>query len=74
MAEIRICLDQILQEKNISRYALAKAVGVQYQTIDKYYKNRITRYDKDLILKICLALDCTPGDLIQLKDKKKDAP
>ena len=66
MVEIRLCLDKILEEKNISRYALAKATGTQYPIIDKYYKNRVERYDRDLILRMCLYLNCEPGDLIKL--------
>ena len=69
MAEIRLYLDEILKEKKVSRYALAKATGTQYQIIDKYYKNRVERYDKDLILRMCLYLDCEPGDLIKIVDK-----
>ncbi len=66
MPEIRFCLDRILEEKNISRYALAKATGTQYHIVDNYYKNRIERYDRELILRMCLYLDCEPGDLIKL--------
>ena len=69
MPEIRLYLDKILEEKNISRYALAKATGTQYQIIDNYYKNRVERYDKDLILRMCLYLQCEPGDLIKIVDK-----
>ena len=67
MADICICLDELLEQRNMTRYALAKATGIQYQTIDKYYKNRVARYDKDLILRMCLALSCDPGDIIRLK-------
>ena len=69
MAEIRLCLDKILEEKNISRYALAKETGTQYQIVDKYYKNRVERYDKDLILRMCLYLKCEPGDLIKIVEE-----
>ena len=69
MAEIRLCLDKILEEKNISRYALAKETGTQYQIVDKYYKNRVERYDKDLILRMCLYLNCEPGDLIKIVEE-----
>ncbi|MCI9116943.1 MAG: helix-turn-helix domain-containing protein [Acutalibacter sp.] len=34
--------------------------------IDHYYKNRVTRYDSDLLLRMCNALDCEIGELIQL--------
>lgn len=69
MVEIRLNLDKILQEKKISRYALAKATETQYQVVDNYYKNRVERYDKDLILRMCLYLNCEPGDLIKIVEE-----
>lgn len=70
MAEIqptmRLCLDKLLQERQISRYELAKRTGVTYQTIDSYYKNKVNRYDNDVLLKICLALGCEISDIIKI--------
>ncbi len=36
---VRLCLDRYLQEKGVSRYALAKATGIGYPTMDRYYRN-----------------------------------
>lgn len=63
---VRLVLDQLLAERNITRYALSQKSGIPYPTVDKYYKNKVVRYDSDIILRICLVLDCTPGDLIRL--------
>ena len=62
---IRIILDKALQERNISRYELAKRTGVQYQIIDNYYKNKVTRYDSGILDKFCIALNCTVADIIE---------
>lgn len=64
--KIRIALDEKLEECGITRYALAKLIKVQYQTLDNYYKNKVTRYDSDLLLRICLALKCDIGDIIKI--------
>ena len=63
---IRIKLDVLLESRGITRYELAKRTGIQYHIIDHYYKNRVTRYDSDLLLRMCNALDCEIGELIQL--------
>jgi putative transcriptional regulator len=63
---IRLNLEQLLTQKAISRYELAKRTGIKYQTIDNYYKNKVIRYDTDVLLKICLALDCGVEDVIKL--------
>jgi len=62
---IRIILDRTLEKRNISRYELAKRTGVQYQIIDNYYKNKVTRYDSRVLEKFCVALNCTVADIIE---------
>ena len=62
---IRICLDVLLKNKNISRYELAKRTGIQYQIIDNYYKNKVKRYDSFVLERICYALDCGVSDIIE---------
>jgi len=62
---IRLCLDKILKNRNISRYELAKRTGIQYQIIDNYYKNKVKRYDSFVLERICIALDCTVSDIIE---------
>ena len=68
MIKIRFALDEVLAKKKISRYMLAKLTKTHYQTIDNYYKNKVSRYDRDLLLRMCTVLDCTPGDLIRLEE------
>lgn len=64
---IRITLDKTLENLNITRYKLAKRTGIQYQIIDNYYKNKVTRYDSYVLDKICTALDCEISDIIEYK-------
>ena len=62
---VRISLDKILLDKNITRYESANRTGIRYQVIDNYYKNRVKRYDSYILEKICNALDCSIGDIIE---------
>lgn len=62
---IKVVLDKLLEEQNISRYELAKRTGIQYQVIDNYYKNRVKRYDGYVLERICEALNCSVGDIIE---------
>jgi len=64
--QIVLVLADVLEREGISRYELAKRTGTQYQIIDNYYKNKLTRYDKDILLRICLALDCEVGDIVKI--------
>lgn len=69
MKSIKLSLDTLLSEAGKTRYVLAKEIGISYPTIDHYYKNTITRYDKDILLKICTALNCGIEDLIKIVDE-----
>ena len=62
---VKLTLDKYLNENNITRYDLAKRTGIEYHIIDKYYKNKVVRYDSYIIDKICAALDCNISDLIE---------
>ena len=67
MKTIKITLDKKLRSLGITRYELAKRSSVGYQTIDNYYKNRVVRYDRDILLKICIALNCNLSDIIKIE-------
>lgn len=68
---IRITLDILLQEHQISRYEPAKRTGIQYQIIDNYYKNRVKRYDSYVLDRICDALECEIGDILAFEKVNK---
>jgi len=62
---IKLTIDNALKSAGISRYELSKRTGIQYQIIDKYYKNNIKRYDSFVLERICSALDCEIKDIIK---------
>ena len=64
---IRLSLDKALERRKMTRYELSQKTGIGYQTIDKYYKNRVVRYDSYLLLKICAALSCGIEEIIEIR-------
>lgn len=64
---VKLTLDEKLSREGISRYQLAKDTGIQYQIIDKYFKNKVTRYDSYVLDKICIALNCDISEIITFK-------
>lgn len=71
--KIRIALDEVLRERNMTRYQLSRLASINYQTIDNYYKNRVDRYDSTLLLKMCRALNCEVGDLVRIVHSENPA-
>lgn len=62
---IRLTIDKILEKRGITRYELAKRTEIKFQTIDRYYKNRVIRYDSYILDRICEVLECNVSDIIE---------
>ena len=68
---IRLTIDKYLTEHNITRYELAKRTGVRFQIVDNYYKNKVVRYDSDVLDRFCKALNCDISALIEFTNDTK---
>jgi len=62
---VRLTIDKYLDERGITRYELAKRIDVKFQTVDRYYKNQVVRYDSYILDRICTALGCNLCDIIE---------
>ena len=70
---IRLTVDKYLDKHRITRYELAKRTDIKFQTIDKYYKNRVVRYDNYILDRICTALECDISDIVEyIKDSNNN--
>ena len=61
---VKLTLDRYLNEKKVTRYELSKRTEIKFQTIDRYYKNQVVRYDSYILDLICKALECKISDII----------
>ena len=64
---IEMRLAQILEEKGISRYALAKRTGTRFEVIDRWYNGNMEKMDMDILARICYVLDCDVSDILVYK-------
>ena len=62
---IRLTVDKCLEKQGITRYELSKRTGIRFQIIDNYYKNKVVRYDSDILNRICIALSCDISDILK---------
>ncbi len=67
---VRLTIDQYLDKRGITRYELAKRTEVKFQTIDRYYKNRVVRYDSYILDRICAALHCNLCDIMEYVEEE----
>ena len=63
---MKISIQHKLKEKGISRYELAKSIGVTYPTISSIYNSSSTSIKFEILEAICKELDCTPNDILIL--------
>ena len=68
---VKLTIDKYLDSHGISRYELAKRTDIKFQTIDRYYKNRVIRYDAYILDRICTALECDLCDIIEYVNESK---
>jgi putative transcriptional regulator len=62
---VRLTIDKYLSKRGISRYELSKRTEIKFQTLDRYYKNRVVRYDSYVLDRICAALECELSDIME---------
>lgn len=62
-----IVIDDILKDRNKTRYWLANEVKTTYPTIMKLCNNETKLVNFDLLHRICIALECEPSDILKLK-------
>jgi len=63
---IRFTLDKVMFEKGRMKIPeLQKLSGVNKNTLYAIYNNSSTRVDLSVLDRICNALNCTPGDLME---------
>ncbi len=68
---VKLTIDKMLEKRGITRYELAKRTEIKFQTIDRYYKNRVIRYDSYILDRICTVLECNVSDILEyVKDEE----
>ena len=67
--KIVLRMDRIMVERKMSLNELAERVGISNVNLSKIKNNRVTAVRFSTLAAICEALDCTPGDILELEDE-----
>lgn len=63
--KIKIKLDELLQERNISKNKLSYRAEVSRTQINKFLNNDVIRFDAITLCKLCQTLGCKIEDLLE---------
>ncbi len=69
---IYIDIHTIMEERNISRNALARALNTRFEVINKWYNGTVEKIDSDILARMCYVLECRPEDIIKYQDSDED--
>jgi len=64
---IKIHLSRILGERRIKMSELAEEAGIAKNTVLSLYHERAKGVTFEVLDKLCTALDCQPGDLLEYR-------
>ena len=69
MIEIRI--DELLEQRGLTFYWLAKETGISHSTLWRLKKGKSMGINFSTLERICGLLSCQPGDVLRLAKAKK---
>ena len=65
---IRIDLQNLLEEKGVSKNSVCKHCNLQRTQLNNYCKSKVVRIDLSVLAHLCEYLDCTPNDILKIED------
>ena len=68
--KVDINLKEILDSRKISRSKLSNMIALNYDLVNRYYNNKVSRVDLDVIARICYVLNCDVNDVLKFNMNK----
>ena len=62
---IRIKLADLMEKEGLSKNKLCQRAEMERAQLNRYYDSSITRLDTDVLARLCTALHCEIGDLLE---------
>lgn len=64
MARLHMRIDEMLEERGISKNRICKDLDIPRTNFNKYCRDENQRLDVNFICKLCDYFNCQPGDII----------
>lgn len=66
--KISVHLKEIIEQKGITRYRLAKLADTRFEVVEKWCSGTVERIDTDVLARFCYILDCEITDIIKYEN------
>ena len=63
--KISVHLKELIEQKGITRYRLAKLADTRFEVVEKWCSGTVERIDADVPARFCYILDCSITDIIR---------
>ena len=63
--KITIHLKELMEERGITRYRLAKLADTRFEVVEKWCSGTVERIDSDVLARFCYILNCNVTDIIK---------
>lgn len=58
-------LIELIEKRGLSKTKVMQRAELQPAQLNKYCKNQVTRFDADVLARLCTVLECEIGDLLE---------
>ena len=62
---ITVHLKEIIDQRGITRYRLAKLADTRFEVVEKWCSGTVERIDSDVLARFCYILNCDITDIIR---------
>lgn len=69
---IRIHLEELIQDRGISKNKFSQRAEMQRTQLNNYCNNKVARMDLDVLARICTVLECDISDLLEFIPPEKE--
>ena len=67
---IKSDIKPIMKKRKLSKNQIVKKTGLHHQVIERYMNDSVTRFDRDVLAKLCYVLDCNLDEIISYVSPK----
>lgn len=69
---LKCTVKEHMDRENIGIREMSRRLDYRFDSVRKLYHDEMERFPRDLIEKVCLELDITPGDLFRLEKEPSE--